>query len=130
MLGRAFACSGASDSLRSAKPSFAAENVFRSSGAPGRFRAARPVVMNSRNSLPALNAMPVVQVLRPYSVSGADGRSRHSDNGKYRANNASPLQNATFCAQRTIHSYPFASQVFGNPNLSDAEKALMTSIMS
>ena len=61
-LGRAFACSGASDSLRSAKPSFAAENVFRSSGAPGRFRAARPVVMNSRNSLPALNEMTTVQV--------------------------------------------------------------------
>ena len=53
--------------------------VFQRSGAPGRFRAARPVVMNSRNSLPALKEMTTVQVKGQYSVSGADGRTRHSE---------------------------------------------------
>ena len=55
------------------------------SGPPGRFRAARPTVISSRDSLAALNAMTVVQVPRPYSVSGADGRGRHSGEGKCQA---------------------------------------------
>ena len=58
--------------------------VFQRSGAPGRFRAARPVVMNSRNLLPALNEMTTVQVKGPYSVSRADGKPRHSGFGKCR----------------------------------------------
>ena len=45
---------------------------------------ARPVVMNSRNLLPALNEMTTVQVKGPYSVSRADGPPRHSGFGKCR----------------------------------------------
>ena len=54
------------------------KTVSQRSGAPGRFRAARPVVMNSRDSLAALNEMTTVQVKGPYSVSRADGRPWHS----------------------------------------------------
>ena len=42
---------------------------YQRSGAPGRFRAARPTAASSRNSLPALSAAGVVQAPRPYSVS-------------------------------------------------------------
>ena len=38
-------------------------------------------VMNRRNSLPPLHEMTTVQVPRPYSVSGADGKWRHSGGG-------------------------------------------------
>ena len=54
----------------------------RSSGAPGRFRAARPEVMSRRDSLPPSSEMTSVQVKGPYSVSGADGRGRYSGGGK------------------------------------------------
>ena len=40
------------------------------------------MVMNRRNSLPPLNEMTTVQVPRPYSVSGADGRWGYSGDGK------------------------------------------------
>ncbi len=43
------------------------------------------MVMNSRDSLAALNEMTAVQAPRPYSVSGADGKARHPGVGKYRA---------------------------------------------
>ena len=39
------------------------------------------MVVSRRNLLPPLSEMTVVQVLRPYSVSGADGRRRHSGIG-------------------------------------------------
>ena len=45
---------------------------------PRATRGARPVVMNSRDSLAALNEMTTVQVMHPYSVSGADGRAWYS----------------------------------------------------
>ena len=53
--------------------SFAKNALFQRSGAPGRFRAPGPPGIRSRNSLPALNAMPGVQVPRRDHVSGADG---------------------------------------------------------
>ena len=46
------------------------------------------MVMNRRNSLPPLNEMTTVQVPRPYSVSGANGRWRHS--GVVRTSGARP----------------------------------------
>ena len=49
------------------------------------FRRPAPTVISSRDSLAALHAMTVVQVPRPYSVSGADGRGRHSGEGKCQA---------------------------------------------
>ena len=76
--------------------------VFQRSGAPGRFRAARPVVMNSRNLLPALNEMTTVQVKGPYSVSRADGKPRHSGFGKCRtasSRNLLPALNAAGVVQ-------------------------------
>ena len=60
-------------------------NLSQRSGAPGRFRAARPTAASSRNSFPALNAADVVQVPRPYSVSRANGPWRHSGIKKGRA---------------------------------------------
>ena len=44
------------------------------------------MVMNSRNSLPALNEMTTVQVMGQYSVSGADGRAGYSGTGKCQGN--------------------------------------------
>ena len=71
MLGRTFVCNGT--------------NCSRSSGAPGRFRAARPTAASRRNLLPPSSAAGVVQASRPYSVSRADGTGRHSGIGKCRA---------------------------------------------
>ena len=51
-------------------------------GPPACLQAAGPPGISSRDSLAALNAMPGVQVPRPYSVSGADGRSWYPGEGK------------------------------------------------
>ena len=64
---------------------------YQRTGAPGRFRAARPVVMNRRNSLPPLSEMTTVQVVGQYSVSGADGRWRYSGKGKCHNSPRAPL---------------------------------------
>ena len=52
---------------------------------------ARPTVISSRDSLAALNVMTVVQVPSPYSVSGADGRERHSGGEKCHNSPRAPL---------------------------------------
>ena len=52
---------------------------------------ARPTAASSRNSLPASSAAGVVQVPRPYSVSGADGRAGHSGLGKCHNSPRTPL---------------------------------------
>ena len=59
--------------------------LFDNARGPRATSGARPVVMNRRNSLPPLSAMPVVQAPRPYSVSGADGRWGYSGEGKCNA---------------------------------------------
>ena len=60
-------------------------------------------VMNRRNSLPPLNEMTTVQVPRPYSVSGADGLSRHSGGGRKKMRNRGGRDvhggNLTSCAR-------------------------------
>ncbi len=61
-----------------------AQPFFNARG-PRATRGARPVVMTSRNSLPALKEMTTVQVEGPYSVSRADGRVGHSGVGTCRA---------------------------------------------
>ena len=63
-----------------------ADGRWRHSGGgkchPGRHQESAPTAASSRDSLAALNAMPVVQVSRPYGVSGADARLRYSGGGK------------------------------------------------
>ena len=54
------------------------------SGERGRHQEPAPTTASSRNSLPALSAAAVVQVLCPHSVSCANGQLRHSGEGKGR----------------------------------------------
>ncbi len=63
---------------------FAAQRPFFNARGPRATSGARPTTASRRDSLPPLNAAGVVQVPRPYSVSGADGRSRYSGEGKCR----------------------------------------------
>ena len=66
------------------------------------------MVMNSRDSLPALNEMTTVQVMGQYSVSRANGRGRYSGGGNVKAerqcggNNSprAPLVLSCGCAAR------------------------------
>ena len=64
---------------------------------------ARPTVISSRDSLAALNAMTTVQVLRPYSVSGADGKRRYSGIVKEKTGGkgaaGTSMRNVTPCAR-------------------------------
>ena len=78
---------------------------FQRSRAPGRFRAARPVVMSRRNLLPPLSEMTTVQVPRPYSVSGADGRWRHSEKRKM-SPRATGINNTWLKASRHARNLP------------------------
>ena len=86
-------------SRSSGKLLFATKQVSLSALGPRATSGARPVVMNRRNSLPPLHEMTTVQAPRPYSVSGADGRWRHSGERKMsvmnRRNSLPPLHEMT-----------------------------------
>ena len=68
-------------SQRPNKPSFAAKQAPLSALGPRATSGARPTVISSRDSLAALSAAGVVQALRSYSMSGADGRGGYSGIG-------------------------------------------------
>ena len=57
------------------------QSISQRSGAPGRFQAAGPEAVSSRNALAALSVTAAVQALRPYSVPGTNGASCHPGEG-------------------------------------------------
>ena len=77
------------------------------------------MVMNSRDSLPALNEMTTVQVMGPYSVSGADGSAWYSGGGNVKAGKACGGNNSP---PRPLGSFSFLSKMEGTPERSDERK--------